>query len=178
MKDIVLHALYLLVAVGIVGGGLYLLLDKAAPIVAVQPAMPEQSAAPASAPRPYEPSSAPAEPRSGSAIYRCDQGGSAVYSDNPCTGGRVVDVQVTQGFQAEQYRLPASMPRQAPVAATPRTPAIAQANGTVEERLCAEIDRAIEAVEAAARRGGSIQYMEDLKERRRRLVEQRQQLRC
>ena len=43
----------------------------------------------------------------------------------------------------------------------PRTPAIAQANGSTEEALCAQFRRAIDSIDAAARRGGSIQHMED-----------------
>ena len=62
--------------------------------------------------------------------------------------------------------------------ADPRPSAIAQANGSGEEALCAQIDRSIESIDAAARKGGTIQYMEDLKERRRKLVEKRQELRC
>lgn len=171
------YALSVVAAVAIGGGGLYVLLDKAAPIVEQRPQPASRIAAPP--PPTYEPSPVPQDRPSGSAIYRCDRGGSVVYSDTPCQGGRVVDVHVTQGF--EPQRAPQSSTRsqtsqQAP--APPRTPAIAQANGSAEEALCAQIDRAIESIDAAARRGGTIQYMEDLKERRRKLVEKRQELRC
>ena len=177
MRDGFVQSVSIIAAVGIVGGGFYLLLDKAAPIVAVHPERPKQTAAPSSKPPAFDPQSVPAEERSGSAIYRCNQGGSVVYSDTPCQGGRVVDVQVTQGFEPQRAS-PVSARSQAVEPATPRTPAIAQANGSAEEVLCAQIDRAIEAIDAAARRGGTIQYMEDLNERRRKLVEKRQEYRC
>ena len=88
-------------------------------------------------------------------------------------------MQVTQGFEpqrATQASVRSQAVEHAPAA--PRPPAIAQANGSVEEALCAQIDRAIERIDAAARKGGTIQYMEDLKERRRQLVRKRQELRC
>ncbi|HET9025588.1 MAG TPA: hypothetical protein VFN64_13515 [Burkholderiaceae bacterium] len=48
----------------------------------------------------------------------------------------------------------------------------------MDEVLCAQFSRAIESIDAAARKGGTVRYMEDLKERRRKLVEHRQELRC
>jgi len=63
------------------------------------------------------------------------------------------------------------------VSASTAAPA-AQRPEETDAARCEQIRRAIEGLDAAARSGGSIQYIEDLKERRRKLVEKRQELRC
>jgi len=176
MSEKWLQFLSLVAAIVIVGGGIYVLLDKAAPLIAVGPEPLRPSVAPSLTPPPYVQPESPAEQRNGAAIYRCDRGGSVTYSDASCEGGRVVDIQVTRGFQAERYR-PATQvaSAEAPIAAD-RSPA--QAEKEKNRALCEQITKAIESIDAAARAGGSIQYMEELKERRRKLVEKRQELRC
>lgn len=177
MSEKWLQPLSLAAAIVIVGGGLYVLLDKAAPLVTVAPEPLRKSVAPSVTPPPYVQPQSPSQQQNEAAIYRCDRRGSVTYSDAPCEGGRVVDIRVTQGFQAERYR-PATRLASAEVPASTADRSAAQPETAKNTAVCEQINEAIEAIDAAARAGGSIQYMEELKERRRKLVEKRQELRC
>ena len=178
-----LDAIPLVAAVAIVGVGLYVLLDKGAAIVKTPLEPAKQAATPPQPPLTYQ---QPSPQRSqvlqgrssGSEIYRCKQGGSVVYSDTPCDGGRPVDIQVTQGFESQRYpRRAAASEAVINGAAPSREPAVTPPSAS-NAQVCESIIKAIEGIDAAARAGGTIPYMEDLKERRRKLVEKRQELRC
>ena len=176
-----LDSLPLVAAVAIVGSGFYLLLQKAAPIVDERPTPPQQAARPTPHMQPYQPSSSIRQerPSETGAIYRCNSGGAVVYSDKSCEGGRTVNVQVTQGFESQRYpQRQSSSPVVYEPSPASRASAVAQKEEPSNAALCEQITKAIESIDAAARVGGTIEYMEDLKERRRKLVEKRQALRC
>lgn len=179
MNDRFLQVLVGIAIVIIVGGGLYALLHKAAPMTSVQPpASPPPASISGAAPAP---DAAPEAPDArGPAIYRCESGGKVAYSDLPCKGGRVVDLLVPEGYQAPQGAgaaaagKPASPARPPAPRAEPGFPP-AEASNKVE---CSMIEQAIASVDAAARTGGSAVYQDDLRGRRHRLVVRRQDLGC
>lgn len=169
MSDRVVFFGSLLAATGIVGGGILVLLDKAAPIVQTTPAPVAAQAPVVIAPQ------APTVP-SDPAVYRCKVGGSVLYSDAPCKGGTVVDIQPTRGYEAPRRSL-----RSASVViseAPAQGAAVTTSTNVSNESACRLLDQEIAAIDAAARVGGTIPYMEDLKERRRKLVSRKYELRC
>jgi hypothetical protein len=179
MNDRVVFVASLLAAIGIVGGGIIAVLDHAAPIVRTSPqpsavAAPQTPVVPA-APVVIGPSADPATP-SGPAVYRCKVDGAVLYSDAPCKGGRVIEVKHTRGWEAPRYSLRNApmVVSEAPVQAIVVTPPASASN----ESVCRLIDQDIAAIDAAARAGGTIPYMEELKERRRKLVDRKYELGC
>jgi hypothetical protein len=160
------------VATLIVGGSIYAVLRHAAPMIETAP--PPAPVAP-TAPTANEPS-VTASPPSAGAIYRCNEGGSVVYSDASCKGGRVVEVQHTQGWEAPR---PSVRPQSVAIAeARTVSPDVASTSEKSREAECGLIESQIAQIDAAARVGGTIPYMEDLKERRRKLVDRKFELRC
>jgi len=162
----------------IVGGGLYALLKHGAGIVAVAPAPASQPLPAVVAPRAstVRAPQVTIAPPPGGAIYRCQIDGSVVYQSEPCKGGRVVEVQHTQGWEAPRL----SVQRQAVQVAEARThtPAMTSSPDVARAAECALLDQQIAQIDALARAGGTIPYMENLKERRRKLVDRKYEMRC
>jgi hypothetical protein len=171
-----------IVAVAIAAGGLYLILDKATPIVAAPTATPTPQPRVA-APPPLVTSTAgrpeaqvPPVP-SGPAVYRCQVNGTTTYSDTPCLGGEVIDARpATQGF------VPTPVRRGAVVAQSADDEQPASASATSEKAArdarCAWIEKAIESVDAQARQGHTVVTQDRLREERQKLVDERFALKC
>ena len=163
----------LIVAMILAGAGIFAIVRQAAPIVEIAPAPPPPVSAPT--PATAAPSASPAP--SGPAIYRCKVKGAVVYSDEPCgEGAKVVDVQPTRGFES---------PRQSPSSATkvssakPVAPAVQASSGeAVHASECKRLEDAMAWIDSEARQGGTIERMDELKERRRKLLDRKYELRC
>lgn len=146
---------------------------------------PVSSARPSDANRSATRSAGVPAPGGPGAIYRCQQGGRTVYSDAPCDGApsQLVDVRPTSGFQPPPRGPAASAqapsPQPAPAASESGAPgAQSQPNAASNKAACAAIERAIEQVDAAARRGQSIPEQDRLRAQRKALVDQRAQFEC
>lgn len=162
----------LVAAVAIAGTGIYLVLKQAAPIVETKgelhttPGNPSTSAA-------APPSASAAKP---GAIYKCENGRTVIYSDTPCVGGKAVDIQPTRGYEAP--RQTASRPVRATASASPMATFTTEPSDGTQRSECKLVEDAIAAVDAEARQGGPVPRMEELKERRRKLVDRRYELGC
>lgn len=169
MSDRRTLAASLAAAVVIVGGGIYAVLKQASPIVGTTPS-------PAvAAPGAVTPPAARAT-STGPAIYRCKVRGSITYSDTPCEGAKVVDVQPTRGFE-----MPKGSSQRAPVAvakAPSATPTVASSSDASSSTECRYLDEQIANIDAAARAGGTAPYMDELRDRRRKLVDRKYELHC
>ncbi|HTN48432.1 MAG TPA: hypothetical protein VMK32_03275 [Burkholderiaceae bacterium] len=167
-----------LLAIAIAGGGLYFVLQPGTPVVETKdPPLPPPQATPA--PASNAPAAVPpagADPKSGSAIYRCQKGRSVVYSDTPCEGGKLVDIQPTRGY--ETSRTAAAHPSRV-VSTEPAPPAPdATPSETTRPAECKRLDDLIAWIDAEARQGGATPRMDELKERRRKAADRRYELHC
>ena len=173
-------------AVAIAGGGLYFVLQKAAPIAAPaattqanRPAPPTVQAtatAPVVAPAVIVPAT-----NTGPAVYRCTINGVVIYSDEMCQGAKKVDARpASSGFVAERPR-PAVRVAQAPSTEPMSMPSAASTSATekaAREARCAWIEAEIERIDALARQGQSASSQDSLRERRRKLVDEKYALKC
>jgi hypothetical protein len=171
MNDRFLQLLGVIAAIVVTVAGVLAYFGNSLPFIDDRPA-----AEPAAAPAERAPTPAGAAPSAAGApaIYRCDDGGKVTYSDQPCQGGRVVDLLVTEGYQAP--RAPGEAPpafRPAPPPARERAAPPPPGNSAVE---CSMIGQAITSLDDAVRRGGPSVHKDDLRQRRRTLVERRQAL--
>jgi len=159
----------------VAGGGIFAIVRQSTPIVEIAPAPPPAVSAPTPATAAPSPSASSAP--SGPAIYRCKVKGAVVYSDEPCgEGAKIVDVQPTRG-----YGTPRSSTKAAPSAdaksATQAPQALPPVDGS-HATECRLLEDQIASIDAAARQGGTTSNVEDLKERRRKLVDRKYELRC
>jgi hypothetical protein len=171
--------LSLVAAMAIAGGGLYFILEQGVPILETKGDGPASAPSPSIEAPPARPPVAPstgAETKAGPAIYRCQKGRSVTYSDSPCEGGKVVNVQDTRGYEAP--RAVASPPKSV---ATPE-PSAPASSATVNEASrpaeCKRLDELIVWIDSEVRQGGVTGRMEELKDERRRAVDRRNELRC
>jgi hypothetical protein len=170
----------LVAAMAVAGGGLYFILEQGVPIPETKGDTPASAPSPSSieAP-PATPPVAPsigAETKAGPAIYRCQKGRSVTYSDSPCEGGKVVNVQDTRGYEAP--RAVASPPTSV---ATPEPSAPAMSptvNEAARPAECKRLEELIAWIDSEARQGGATGRIEELREQRRKAVERRNELRC
>jgi hypothetical protein len=170
--------LSLVAAMAIAAGGLYFVLEQGVPTLETKgdarPSSPSQSIAAPPATPPVAPSDTEMKP--GAAIYRCQKGRSITYSDSPCDGGKVVNVQDTRGYEAPRTSAspPKSVATPEPSAQT-SPPTVAEAARPAE---CKRVDELIAWIDSEARQGGTTGRIEELKEQRRKAVDRRNELRC
>jgi len=164
----------------IAAGGLYLILQKAAPIVATpatRPSVPTNASPP---PLFAAPTASPAirvEMPSGPAVYRCKVNGTTTYSDAPCPGGKLVDARpASQGFVPTPVRRAAVVAR-SEVEAQP-APASVTNEKAARDAHCAWIEKAIESIDAQARQGQTAVIQDRLRDDRQKLVDERYALKC
>jgi len=175
-------------AVVIVVGALYFVLHKAAPIVAVSvdPSTKSALATPTKGVPTVEREPTLPVPSSTSStdrlVYRCKVDGATTYSEVPCANGKVVDVRTaSSGF----------VPQRAPVVSTTTTrireaPQVVAAVGedsaatakAKRDARCAYLLAEMEQVDALARQGQSATSQDWLRERRRKLADERHALKC
>lgn len=176
-------------AVAIAAGGLYMVLQKAAPIaalpVAMQASKPAQSALPASnstAPAAEsKPTVSTEEFDKGPTVYRCIVNGAATYSDALCPGGKLVDARPASSGFTPQRPQPTARVAQATSTARMSTASVAPTSASEKakrEARCAWIEAAIEHVDALARRGQATASQDSLRETRRKLVDEKYTLKC
>jgi hypothetical protein len=166
-------ALSLVAAAAIAGGGLFFVLREGSAIVETYPVQKPPVATP-----PIETQSPPAiaSPAPGPAIYRCESKGKVTYANSPCEGGKLVDATPTQGYES-----PRSSPlsKKGATLTGPVAPAAqASSEGSANSGECKRLEDAIAWIDSEARQGGTIPRMEELKERRRKLVDRKYELRC
>lgn len=173
-------------AVAVAGGGMYFVLQKAAPIVALpegtqaknpaQPAVQETASASIVAP----PVSTELT-NAGTSVYRCTINGAVTYSDEICPGAKKIDARpASSGFIAERPRA-AVRRAQAPSAETLSVLSAGSTSATEKARRdvrCAWIEAEIERIDALARQGQSASAQDSLRERRRKLVDEKYGLKC
>ena len=159
----------------VAGAGIFAIVRQSTPIVEIAPAPPPPVSAPAPATAAPSPSASFAP--SGPAIYRCKVKGAVVYSDEPCgEGAKVVDVQPTRGYETPRSSMKAA-PSADAKSATPAPQASPSADGSPVAE-CRLLEEQIASIDAAARQDGITPHMEGLKERRRKLVDRKNELRC
>ena len=166
-------ALSLLAAAAITGGGLYFVLRQGSAIVEAYPLQKSSVVTP-----PIEAPSPPAiaSPAPGPAIYRCESKGKITYANLPCEGGKLVDAMPTQGYESPNSSHP---PKKRATPTGPVAPtAQASSEGSAHSGECKRLEDAIAWIDSEARQGGTIPRMEELKERRRKLVDRKYELRC
>jgi hypothetical protein len=159
--------------------GLFVILDRAAPIV-VKPSAPSAVAKPAvRPPAPTPPIGvAPAPARSpASTVYRCTFNGTTTYSDSPCPGATVVDVSpASQGFvPTRPMRMEAVRDEVATAAVGPTS---AGHDKVRRDARCAWIEKEIERIDALARQGQAASTQDWLRQERQKLVDERYVLKC
>lgn len=118
-------------------------------------------------------------------IYRCTVDGKVNYSDHPCAGAdsKSVDVTVSRGYAPVPPPEPAAT-APAPVATVDPPPAGAQVPAPVDyeaadrKRQCKLLDRQLKNNESAARQGGSGPTMDWLREEKRRIKDEQEELGC
>jgi len=200
MSDRHLPGIAFLVATAIVCGASFVIASKGGDIIvgeAVQGAAPTTTAAaPAAVPEPVRaPTTAPypqrsevdQTPRQSSGIYRCVENGSVVYSDSPCVGGRVLNLQPNSGFKPTP--VPQVSERQQVVVQQDRSGAVRDqaataATGTtgngdaIRKTRCASIEAEIARIDGLARAGGSASYQDWLRDQRRKLIDEKYALKC
>ena len=166
-------ALSLAAVAAIAGGGLYFALRQGSAIVDLYPVQKPPAATPFIA---TPPPPTVASPASGPAIYRCESKGKVTYANSPCEGGKLVDATPTRGYESPH----SSPPSKKGVAPTgPIAPAAqASSEGSAHAGECKRLEDAIAWIDAEARQGGTVPRMEELKERRRKLVDRKYELRC
>lgn len=167
-------------------GGLYVVLKKAAQMAAVQTkeqVKPAQTALPApTAQALASESKAPqsAATSTGPTVYRCTINGAVIYSDEICKGAKLVDVRpASSGFVAERPR--ATVRVAAPASETLSVPSVASTSAiekATREARCALIEAEIERIDGLARQGQSAASQDTLRERRRKLVDEKYSLKC
>jgi hypothetical protein len=171
----------LVAAVFIAAGGVYFILDRAAPILANSAPVPAAALKPAGD-HTQVPSAQPtvqAAVQSGPAVYRCKVNGTTTYSDTPCPGATVVDARPAAGGF-----VPTSLRRQATVVQTITEPppvqvgAVTANEKTKRDARCAWIEREIERIDALARQGQTAATQDRLREERRKLVDEKYDLKC
>ncbi len=171
-------------AVAVVGGGMYLVLQKAAPIAAapsphvvdVQP-----STMPASEPKASATPVMVVMPRSEHTAFRCMVNGTPTYSNEPCAGGKAVDVTpASSGFIPQRSHATVRV-AQAPSTESGSTSKVTSALATekaARDSRCAWIEAEIERIDGAARQGQSAASQDLLRASRRRLVDEKYALKC
>ena len=166
-------ALSLLAAAAIAGGGFYFVLRQGSAILGTDPLQKPRVATP---PIETPPPPTVASPASGPAIYRCESKGKVTYANSPCEGGKLVDATPTRGYESPH----SSPPSKKGVAPTgPIAPAAqASSEGSAHAGECKRLEDAIAWIDSEARQGGTVPRMEELKERRRKLVDRKYELRC
>ena len=166
----------------IVVGGTYIILYKAATMVPVTkadaPAVPQPQVV-LRDPVVVQPTIQGQAALSGSgSIYRCEQAGQVVFSDQPCAGGSIIDARpAAEGFKTPQYQPAPPMPSEpGQTQHQAETPARLAANTRTAE--CALIDQSIAAIESAQRAGGSAGQQDRWRNEKRKLQERQYELRC
>lgn len=143
---------------------------------------------PAASPEPpvYGPSAPRAAVRStpgAGALVRCERNGSVTYQAGPCPVEASQDA-VDGGTFSIVSPPKVAIPKSAVTTTTTREEGavgfIAQAPSMGERnaKSCESLEREIARIDEAARRGGSAQYQEYLKERRRELKDEMWRLKC
>ena len=172
-------------AVAIAGGGLYFVLQKAAPIAAAAPQANKPAPPPVQAPATaavVAPAINVATPSTGPSVYRCTINGAVIYSDEICQGAKRVDARpASSGFVAERQRAAvrvAQAPSTEPRSMPPSAASTSATEKATREARCAWIEVEVERIDALARQGQSASSQDSLRERRRKLVDERYALKC
>jgi len=175
-----------LTAVLLVALGLFFILQKGAPISApgkqtASAANPQYAPVVAKSQTSSMPHSAVAivDPKKGASAHRCLVNGTVTYSDSPCPGGKLVDVTPsTEGFLAQRtlqaVRKSSPEPAVADISAAPTAANEQQRRAARCVWILAEIDR----IDAQARHPLSASMQDWLRETRRKLVDERYELKC
>ena len=128
-----------------------------------------------------QPAVAPEAPPPSSGTYRCEQGGRITYQASPCAVGTTQKAVTGGTFNVVRPPpVPAIVARPEPERLKSSIGHIGNeaSRGAGNEARCNELERAIARVDATARRGGSAQWQERLREQRRAYQDRMWALKC
>lgn len=181
LKEILASVAAFLTAVVTVGGGIYLLLRDAGSLHGVNASSsvsaavgPTAAIAPAPSIQGSE-GSADGPRANGATIYRCEVNGKTVYANVPCssTKSRPVDVFVNKGFEPID-----TSPLRVRQSASAEPAGTASSNDSAREERCNGIENAIRQSDATAGLPQSGWTQDQLTEEKRRLLDEKNELKC
>lgn len=165
-----------ILAVCVVGVGIFAILERGSSIVADAAIAPPADFSKTLANGTHLSAMEPVSPPSGS-VFKCAVDGTVTYSDRPCSGAKLVDARpAMEGFQrtapVRSAYVATDQPPRPEGRATPVMP-------TVDKSVrCAEVEARISQIDKQARQGGSAQYQDGLRDERHKLVDERYALKC
>ena len=119
-----------------------------------------------------------ADQRVRSGVYRCLEGGSLVFADQPCPHGRDAGFPPASAKAMSQRSAEGSRNVTARELTSTAPELRTSGERPASRAACHEIDEDLAQINTRARAGGSAPYQDWLRDQRRRLVDERRRLNC